>query len=229
MADQTELQVEPRTVLGKQVKRLRREGVLPANIYGHNVESTPVQMPSHDFIRLVKQVGRTSLINLQVEGERRPRPVVIKDMARKPATGEVLHVDFFQVSLKEKMHVDIPVHLTGVSRAVSDFNGVLEHFLNTITVECLPGDIPNQIEGDLGRLEDLGDSLHVRDLVVPENVTVLMDPDVVVARVSAPRVAQEMAEEEAVAAAEAEAAEEGVPPEEAPTAEQAEEQSETAG
>ncbi|HEY8491171.1 MAG TPA: 50S ribosomal protein L25 [Dehalococcoidia bacterium] len=226
MAEQPELRVEPRTVLGKQVKRLRREGLLPGNIYGHNVASTPVQLSSHEFVRLVKQVGRSTLINLHVAGERRPRPVIIKDIAKRPATSEPLHVDFFQVSLKERMHVDVPVHLTGTSRAISDFNGVLEHFLTTLTVECLPTEIPSHIEGDLSRLENLGDALHVRDLAVPENVSVLMDGDVVVARVSAPKVAEEIAAEEAAAEAEEEAAEAGVPPEEAPTAEAAEEEPE---
>jgi large subunit ribosomal protein L25 len=200
----SELQVAPRTVLGKDVKKMRREGQTPANIYGHKIESTAVQADSMELMRLFKAASRNQIINLKVEGEASPRTVVVRDVARDPVTHKVLHVDFFQVSMTEKMRAQVPVVLTGSSDAVATYQGILLQMLESIEVEALPGDIPTQFEADVTVLTQLEQSIHVRDLHVDEvKVTVHTDPDVVVARVAAPRLA---AEEEA-APAEGEAAE----------------------
>ena len=201
----SELQVAPRTVLGKDVKKLRRDGQTPANIYGHKIESTAVQADSAALLRLFKGSSRNQIINLKVEGEASPRTVVVREVARHPVTHNVLHVDFFQVSMTEKMRAQVQVVLVGTSDAVATYQGILLQTLESIEVEALPGDIPAQFEADVSVLTQLEQGIHVRDLHIDESkVTVHTDPDVVVARVASPRLA---AEEEAAAPAEGEGAE----------------------
>ena len=206
----SELQVAPRTVLGKDVKKLRRDGQTPANIYGHKIESTAVQADSAALLRLFKGSSRNQIINLKVDGEASPRTVVVREVARHPVTHNVLHVDFFQVSMTEKMRAQVQVVLVGTSDAVATYQGILLQTLESIEVEALPGDIPAQFEADVSVLTQLEQGIHVRDLHIDESkVTVHTDPDVVVARVASPRLA---AEEEAAAPAEGEGAEgEGAP------------------
>ena len=201
----SELQVAPRTVLGKDVKKLRRDGQTPANIYGHKIESTAVQADSAALLRLFRGSSRNQIINLKVEGEASPRTVVVREVARHPVTHNVLHVDFFQVSMTEKMRAQVQVVLVGTSDAVATYQGILLQTLESIEVEALPGDIPAQFEADVSVLTQLEQGIHVRDLHIDESkVTVHTDPDVVVARVASPRLA---AEEEAAAPAEGEGAE----------------------
>ncbi len=193
------LTVEPRATLGKKVKALRRRGLVPANVYGHRVESVAVQAQAVDVQRLLRETGRNAIIDLTVGAEKAIRPVMIRSTQRDPVSHELLHVDFYQISLKERMRADVPVHLTGVSPAVKDFHGILLHELETIAVRALPTDIPAAIEVDVSGLAELDQSIHVRDLPQDPMYEVLTDGDVVIAKVAAPRL---VAEEEAPAAAE---------------------------
>jgi large subunit ribosomal protein L25 len=207
MAD-TELRVRPRDVFGKKLGALRRRGVTPGNVYGHRVDSTAVESDTTDLAHLLRAMSKNQVINLTVEGESSPRTVVIRELARNPLNGQILHVDFFQVSMTEKMKAQVPVVLSGTSEAVSTLGGVLMQMIDTIAIEALPGDIPSEFEVDVSQITQLEQSIHVRDLHIDETrVSVSTDPDVVVARVAAPRLAT--AEEEAAeaAAAEGEAAE----------------------
>ena len=202
-----ELNVKPRTVLGKKVAQLRRSGATPANVYGHRIESTSVQADTAHLAHLLRTLGKNQIINLSVEGEGEARTVVIREIARNPLNGRVLHVDFFQVSMTEKMRADVPVVITGTSDAVATYQGVLMQLIDVIHVEALPGDIPAQFEVDVSVLTELEQSIHVRDLHLEGGkVDIHTDPDVVVVRVAAPRLA---AEEEEAAAAEGEAPAEG--------------------
>ena len=217
----TELSVKPRTVLGKKVAQLRRAGATPANVYGHRVESTSVQADTAELTHLLRALGKNQIINLKVEGEPEARTVVIRDIARNPLNGRVLHVDFFQVSMTEKMRADVPVVITGTSDAVVTYGGVLMQLIDVIHVEALPADLPSQFEVDVSVLTQLEQSLHVKDLQLGGGkVDIHTDPDVVVVRVAAPRLAAEEEEAAAEAPAEGEAAAEGA---EAATEEPAEE------
>jgi large subunit ribosomal protein L25 len=201
----SELQVAPRTVVGKKVAQLRRGGKTPANVFGHRIESTSVEADTVELTHLLRGMTRNAIINLSVAGEPAPRTVVIRDVTRDAVTGKLLHIDFYQVSMTEKMRADVPVVLVGTSDAVATYGGVLLQTLETVQVEALPNDIPTQFEVDVSRLAQLEDSLHVRDLDIDSSrVTLHTDLDVVVARVATPRVA---AEEEAAAAAPAEGVE----------------------
>lgn len=210
------LSAAPRTVLGKKVKALRRSGVTPANVYGHKVDSTAVQADTVELTHLLRAAGRNAIIDLKVEGEAAPRTVVVRNVERNPVTSQILHIDFFQVSMTEKMKAEVRVVLTGTSPAVADLQGVLLQMIETVSVEALPGDIPSEFEVDVSVLAQLESSIHVRDLHADESkVTITTDPDVVLARVAAPRLAAAEEEEAAAAAEGAEAPAEGA---EAPAA-----------
>jgi large subunit ribosomal protein L25 len=206
----TELRVEPRSVTGKKVKALRRDGITPANVYGHRMESTAVQANTAELTHLLRTMSRNQLVDLKVAGDDDgARTVVIRDVQRNPLNGRLVHVDFFRVSMTEKMRAEVPVVLHGTSPAVSDLQGVLLQTVDMIHVEALPQDIPAQFDVDVGVLTELDQGIHIRDLKIDESkVTVMSDPDIVVARVAAPRLMTEE-EEQAAAAEAAEAAVEG--------------------
>ena len=207
-----ELPVEPRQVTGKKVAQLRRSGVLPANIYGRGLQSVSVQVKQDEMDRTLRAATANEVIDVKVSGESEVRPVVIHKIQRHPLTGSPLHADLFQVSLTQKMRADVPLIVIGTSDAVTTFGGVLVHSLEALHIEALPLDIPTHIEVDITSIVELEQSVHVRDLPIPANVTVISDPDVVVVKVGAPRIAEEI-EAEAAAAAEEAAAEAAATPE----------------
>lgn len=183
-----QLSVAPRTVLGKKVRQLRRAGVTPANVYGHKVESAALQADTVELTHLLRAAGRNAIIDLKVEGEGATRSVVVRNVERNPVTDQILHIDFFEVSMTETMKADVRIVLVGTSPAVSTYQGVLLQMVESVSVEALPGDIPAEFEADVSKLEQLESSLHVRDLAIDTNkVTLLTDPDVVLARVATPR------------------------------------------
>jgi large subunit ribosomal protein L25 len=206
MAD-IELSVKPRRVLGKKVAALRRQGVTPANVYGRNLESKAVEVETVVLTHLLRSAGRNVIIDLRIEGEDSPRPVMLRAVQREPATSRLLHVDFYQVLLTQKMRAEVPLILVGEAPAVAEFDGVLLQSVDSITVEALPSDIPAHVEVDVSTLARFDDAVHVRELPIdPTKVHVMTDAELVVAKVAAPRLAA-AEEEEAVAA---EAAAEGV-------------------
>lgn len=199
----SELKAAPRAVLGKKVAQLRRTGVTPANIFGHKIESTAVQTDTAELTRLLRASSRNAIINMTVDGEAASRTVVVRDLKRNAVTGQLLHVDFYQISMTEKMRADVPVVLIGTSDAVTTFGGVLLQMAEKIAVEALPADIPVQFEVDVTLITELEGALHVRDLDIDQTkVTLHTELDVVLARVAAPRVIVEetpvVAEGEAV-------------------------------
>jgi len=206
--NQLELSVAPRSVLGKRVRALRRGGLTPANVYGHGVESRALQIETVTLVRTLRALERNAILSLCIEGEKALRPVMVRDIQRNPVSDRILHVDFYQVSLTEKMRADVPLLLTGKAPAVDDFGGILLQSLESISVEALPADMPSHVEVDISVLSELDSSLHVKDLVLDPKLHVMTDLDVVIARVASPRTGVEaaIAEEEAAAAAEREEA-----------------------
>ena len=188
----SELKAAPRTVLGKKVAQLRRTGVTPANIFGHKIESKSIQADTVELVHLLRQSSRNAIINMKVDGESAPRTVVVRDLKRNAVTDQLLHVDFYQISMTQKMRADVPVVLFGISDAVTTFGGVLLQMTEKIAVEALPGDIPVQFDVDVSKITELEGSLHVRDLDVDASkVTLHTELDVVLARVASPRVVVE--------------------------------------
>lgn len=199
-----ELNVSPRPVLGKKVKRLRREGIIPANVYGRALDSVAIQVARDDLVRVVRTAGRNEIIYLRLDGEE-PRPTFVRQIQRNPVTDAILHVDFYQISLVEKVRIEVPLALVGTAPAEQTYGGTLLHSLDSITVEGLPTDIPSVIEVEVSGLEEIDAAIHVGELSVPDQVTVLSDPEVVVAKIAPPHVEKEV-EEEVVAEEVAEAA-----------------------
>jgi large subunit ribosomal protein L25 len=211
------LRVAPREVLGKKVAALRRGGQTPANVYGHRIDSKAVQASTMELTQLLRSMGRNSLVSLSIDGEGSPRTVMVREVMRNPLDGKMLHVDFYQVNLTEKMKAEVPVVMTGTSDAVTTYGGVLMQMVDVIHVEALPGDLPSEYTVDVSQITELEQGIHVRDLNIDETkVTVMSDPDVIVAKVAAPRLA---AEEEEAAATEEGAPAEGEEGAEAPAEE----------
>jgi len=203
MAAQLSLSAAHRTLLHKHARALRRSGEVPAVLYGHNVEPQPLVTDARDLEKVWHRAGRTHLVDLTIEGAR-PRKVQIRELQIDPRTARLLHADFFAVNLREKLTVDIPIVPVGEAPAVSDLKiGVLQQVLTSIKVECLPGDIPAQLTVDVTGLSDIDDGVHLRDVPLPEGVTLThgADLDELVVKVAPLRVLAE-AEEEAAATAE---------------------------
>lgn len=188
MAERAVIQAAPRTVLGKKVKQLRRKGILPANVYGRSVDSQAVEIDAREFTRNIKASGIRSMFEMKVAGEGAPRYVIIRAMTREGGTGDVNHVDFFQVDPKRPITANVPLRLVGEAPAVRDLAGTLLPSLDLISVKCLPLDIPDVIEVDVAMLKSFEISMTVGDIVAPDGVEILTDPAVVVATVNPPRI-----------------------------------------
>jgi large subunit ribosomal protein L25 len=219
MQTRTALIAETRTILGKRVKRLRAEGILPGNVYGRGFDSIPIQVPSREFVRSVRSAGVRSMFELTIDGESQPRLVLIRGLDRHLGMGDPIHVDFFQVDLERRLQTSIPIVLVGQSAAVTDLGGTLLHGVESLLVRCLPLDIPETIEVDVAILADFESSVSVGDLELPENVEVLLDASVMVATVNAPRLATEEELEEGEEGEEGAEVEEGAEGEEGTTEE----------
>ena len=191
MADTDTYAVAPRQIVGKRVATLRREGVLPANIFGRGLDSLAVQMPHRVARELLIHHGKDNLVNLQVEGEAAPRPVVVRNFQRHPVTREVLHLDFYQVDLMRPIQGTVPVRLTGEAPAVHVYQALLLSGVDSIHVEALPADLPEHLEISVEGMTELDSVITVADLDIPAGVTVLTDPETVVAHIGRGRVRAE--------------------------------------
>ena len=188
MADRAVIQAAPRTVLGKQVKQLRRQGRLPANVYGKGLESKAIEIDGREFSRNIKASGVRSMFELKIDGEAQPRYVIMRGLSRVGGTGEPQHVDFFQVDPNRPIHANVPLRLVGEAPAVRDLAGTLLASLELVSVRCLPLAIPDTIEVDVTPLKSFDITLTVGDIAAPAGVQILTDPQVVVATVNPPRI-----------------------------------------
>ena len=188
----------PREPLGKRSRRLLREGKLPAIVYGHNTEPTPITLDRLEFQKVFVKSGRTHLIDLAVDG--RNEKVLIREIQTHPRRLGPIHVDFYQVNLQEKIQVEVPIHITGEAAPVKQGDGDILQPMHSVRVECLPSDIPEAFEVDITPLDEIEAELRVKDLTVPKDVTVLDDPEDLVVKIVHKR---ELKVEEEVPAAEA--------------------------
>lgn len=208
------LQVEKRNVLGKKVRFLRQQGVTPAHLFGHGIDSLSLQSDTAKLRKIVTQAGTTRPIALQVEGDEEPRTVFIREIKRNAITGALLHVDFYQVKKTERMRAEVPVIFVGEAPALKLKGRTLIHGISTLTVECLPDCLPTQIQVDLSRLTEADPAIYVKDLAISPEVTLISAPDQMVAKVTEAYVEKE--EEKVAVEAEVPAPEEAeAPPEKA--------------
>ena len=217
--DQIELTTASRDVLGKKVRFLRRDGIIPLHLFGHNIESLALQCDEAQLKQVLARAGKTRLINLKVDKGKRSKSVVVREVQKDMRTNKLLHVDLYQIKMAEKIRVDVPVVVTGEAPALQSKENILIQEFNTLSVECLPSDIPTHIRIDVNSLTERDQAIQVMDVVLDEGVTILNAPELAVVRISLrPKVKVEevVTEEEAVEeiAEAAEALEETTVPEE---------------
>lgn len=182
MAEEIQLQVKPREVVGKQVKQLRRDGWIPLAIYGAHVEARNMQAEERALRAVLSKAGTNRLIRLDV-GDGLKHVVRARDIQREPITGKYWHVDFQEISLTEKMVIDIPIVLMGTPPVVSRNEGLLIHGVEQVSVRVLPTDLIPSIEADVSVLANLNDTLHVSDLKVSDKIEILTSPEEMIAKV----------------------------------------------
>ncbi len=205
--DQIELAVARRETLGKSVRALRRQGITPVHLFGRGVGSLALECPTSGLIRVLAEAGQTRLVGLKITGERKRRSVLVRGVQVSPVKSELLHVDFFEVSLAERVRVDVPIVLTSEAPVTKQKEYILVQDMDTLSVECLPADMPNEAVLDLEVLTESDQTIKISDIDLGDDVTILDDPEYVVVRISVLRLAEEeVAEEEAVEAPAAEAA-----------------------
>jgi large subunit ribosomal protein L25 len=204
-----ELKAKIRDKTRGENRRLRSQGKIPAVVYGHHVETRSLVLESHDFTRVLARAGHSQLVDLVVDGSPAHK-VLIKEVQISPRRFNTVHVDFLQVSLLEKLQVDVPIVLQGEPELVRLGDADILHVHHTLRVECLPTDIPEKIEVDISGLAEIDAGVYVRDLKLSEAVTVVTDEDELIVKLTQRRdMAAELAEEESqeAAATGAEAAE----------------------
>ncbi len=200
--DELTIQVAKREVLGKKTRFLRREGITPVHVFGHNVKSLALQCDTAALQRVIAHAGTTRLIALKVDGDKHPRSVFIREIQRNEISGQLLHVDFYQIRKTEKIKAEIPLVLVGEAPAMRLKGRMVDHPLTSLSIECLPDNMPPRIEVDLSSLEEVDQAIHVKDIALGPDITLITDPDQLVVKVSEVRMKEE--EEEVVAAVEAE-------------------------
>ncbi len=215
--DRIPLKAEERTILGKKVKKLRSNGLIPAHVFGNNVEGEHVSVNGKDFLSVFKKAGETGLVDLRI-GDEKVRPVLIREVEHDPVKGELIHIGFYQVNLKEKVTVPVPIVLIEPEEGIESVKmgeAVVLQNLAEVEVEALPTDLIENIEVNISSLKNIEDAITVADLSYNrETITVLAEPEEVVVKL-APAVTEEMKalmeeqEAETEAAAAEQTAEEG--------------------
>ncbi len=214
-----DLAVTTRDLTGKKVKVLRKEGLIPAELYGHGLKNMHLAVSAKEFAKVFKAAGTSTMLTLLVEKEK--KPAIIHEVSRDYLTNDVVHVDFYQVKMDEKIKTKVPVEFIGEAPAIKEKSAVINKSVSEIEVEALPQDLPHNFQVDLSSLDDIGKSIYVRDLAVPKGVKILIDEDTAIATATPP------APEEEVIVAPADVAEVKVETEEKTAARQAEKSEES--
>jgi large subunit ribosomal protein L25 len=193
--EQIELAATRRTVEKNAAKRLRQEGKVPGVLYGHAVGNVPLEFEALNLKRILAKAGASQLIQLRIDAASSTQPVLAREIQRDVLSGEPIHVDFLAVSMTEKITAEVTLTLVGEPAAVATGEGLLLQGSNTIEIECLPGDLIPTLEVDVADLE-LNHAIYVSDLRVPDNISILSDPQELVAQVVYEEVLEEEEEEE---------------------------------
>ncbi len=196
---QLQLKAKKREIFGRKTKCLRAENLLPAILYGPKIKNTPLVLDYKSFEKVWKQAGESSLINLEVEGEKKKYLVLIHDIQQDPLTDKIIHVDLYQPDLEKKVTAWVPLVIIGEAPAVKNLGGTLVRNLDEVEVRALPKDLPHEIKVDVSNLKEIHDEVLIEDLQIPDNVEILKNPKEVVVTVAPPeRVEEELVEEEEV-------------------------------
>ncbi len=170
----------------RTAKALYKEGLVPAELYGHNIKNLHLSVNQIEFEKVLRRAGESTIIELQLP-EGGPRNVLIQDVERHYLTNQPIHIDFYEVKMTEKLTANVPIEFIGESHAVKALGGTLVKALNEVEVECLPGDLPHQFEVDISSLDNFEKQILVKDLKVSNQVEIKADPEEMIAAVQPPR------------------------------------------
>jgi large subunit ribosomal protein L25 len=201
------LKATKREVLGKKVGALRRAGKLPAVLYGHGIETTPIMLDAHEATLRLSHLTTSSLVMVDLEGTE--YPALVREKQRDYLKNRLLHLDFQVISMTEKVTTKVGIELTGTASVVKEFSAVIVTVLNELEIECMPQDLPARVVIDISGLTEIGSAIHVRDVVISDKVKILDDPGETIVVASGTREEKAVAEE--APAEEEAAAEEGEP------------------
>ena len=192
MAKQVKLKAEARTEVGRSAARkLKARGLVPAVVYGGKQKPQPLQVSAREMNAILSHAsGENILVELEVAGEKSNRTALVQEIQHAPLGGRILHIDFHAVSMDETIHAEVPLESIGVANGVKNFGGLLEQSLRFLPIECLPRDLPDRITVDVSAL-NIGDTIHVRDIQVPNGVVAKAQPDLTAFSVVAPTVEEE--------------------------------------
>lgn len=175
---------EKRTLLGKKTKALRRQGKIPAVVFGKSQGSQPLTLDLVAFEKVFAEAGETTLLNLKVTGEKTPRPVLISEVQRDPVNCQILHINFHEVALTEKTTAEVPIEVIGEAPVVKSGEGIIITLLNEVEVECLPTDIPEKITVDISQLTEVDQGIAIKDLPIDRSkIEIKIDPEELVVKV----------------------------------------------
>lgn len=183
------IEARKREIIGKKVKTLIKQGILPAVLYGPQVKNLPLELNTKEFYKIYKEAGESSLISLQVENK--SFPVLIHDVTRDPVSDNPIHVDFYQPILTKEVEATVPLVFGGESKAVRDLGGTLVKEIQEIEVRALPQNLPHEIKIDISKLETFEDEILIKDLQIPQNVKIKKDINDIVALVIPPEKIEE--------------------------------------
>ncbi len=186
------LSAEIRKEIGKKLKSLRKEGILPAIVYGPGIKNLPLQINAKEFEKLYKTAGESTIIKLKIEDKE--APVLIKKVVRDPVSEKIIHADFYQLKMDKKITITIPLIFKGEAPAVKEKEGTLIKNIHEVEIESFPQDMPHQIEVDLSILKDIEDEIKTKDLFIPSGVKILKNPEEIVVKVT-PLKVEEIPEE----------------------------------
>jgi large subunit ribosomal protein L25 len=182
--DKIELKATNRDTLGKKVRHLRREGITPIHLFGHGTQSLSLQCDTRELETVLSHAGHTGLINIKIDHEKKARMAVVRDYGRDWRNKQLVHVDFYQVRMGEKIKLDVPAVVVGEAPALRAKENMLAQELDTLHVECLPGKIPDTIKVDVSSLNEPGQAIRVKDISLDEGITILNEPELVSVKIS---------------------------------------------
>jgi len=190
------LSAKIRMETGKKTSILKKSGRIPAVVYGHKIKNVLLDVEYKEFQKVLREAGESSLIELNIEEEKEKRPVLVHDLQKDPVSDKFIHIDFFQISLTEEVQVKVPLVFEGTSLAVKDLGGTLVKNISELEVKALARNLPHEIKVSIDSLNNFGDHILVKDLVLPKDVKISLKPDEIVVSVAQPaKVEEELAKE----------------------------------
>jgi len=176
-----DLTVQTREILGRKVGALRKENLIPAELYGHGIENIHLTVPTKEFSKVFKEAGESTIITLNFENKK--LPVLIYEVSTDPLSDKIIHIDFYAVKMDEKITTSIPLEFIGEAPAVKEKQGVLIKSMQALEIKALPADLPHNLEVDINKLSEIGMSIYVSDLKIPERIEILVKPETVIATI----------------------------------------------